>query len=160
VLELGKSGSHGTAKGTVPVLSGDAVVATLHASNWKEAATAQVGERSWAFHREGGRELTGRWTADPQDVVRLGAHQVSYWKGSWTMELDGTEVEVASTSWWKNTHRFSSGGRQLADSGTTGGWSPRPTLTPRSDLALDHAVFLLWFELVLTRRTAAAAAAV
>ena len=136
MLELGKSGSHGT----VPALPGDAVVATLHASNWKEAATAQVGERSWAFHRESGRELTGRWTADPEDVVRLRAH-------------------VASTSWWRSTHRSSSGGRQLADSGTSGGWSPQPTLTQVSDLLPDHAVFVLWFELVLTGRTAATAAA-
>ena len=60
MLELGKSGSHGLARGTLPVLSGDAVVATLHASNWKEAATAEVGERSWVFRRAGGRELTGR----------------------------------------------------------------------------------------------------
>jgi hypothetical protein len=76
VLELGKSGSHGTPRGTVPVLSKRAVVATLQASNRKEAATALVGERSWMFHRDGGRELTGRWTADPQDVVRLRAHQL------------------------------------------------------------------------------------
>ena len=59
MLELGKNGSHGTAKGTLPVLSDGAVVASLHASNWKESATAEVGERSWVFGRAG-RELTGR----------------------------------------------------------------------------------------------------
>jgi hypothetical protein len=104
VLELGKSGAHGTERGTVPVLSGDAVVATLRASNWKEAAAAQVGDRSWVFRR--------------------------------------------------------AGGRPLAESGTTGGCNPRPTLTPSAELSLDHAVFLLWFELLLGRRSAAAAAAV
>ena len=159
MLELGKSGSHGTAKGAVPVLSDGAVVATLHASNWKEAATAEVGERSWVFRRQGGRELTGRWAADPEDAVRLRARQVSYWKGSWAVELDGAPVEVVTASWWKGTHRFVAGGRPLAESGSTGGWSPRPTLTVQGDLPLDHAVFLLWFGLILARRSAAAAAA-
>jgi hypothetical protein len=159
VLELGKSGSQGTGKGTIPVLSDGAVVATLHASNWKEAATAEVGERSWVFRRQGSRELTGRWAADPEDAVRLRARQVSYWKGSWSVELDGAPVEVVTASWWKGTHRFVAGGRPLAESGSTGGWSPRPTLTVQGDLPLDHAVFLLWFGLILARRTAAAAAA-
>jgi hypothetical protein len=159
VLELGKSGSHGTGKGAVPVLSDGAVVATLHASNWKEAATAEVGDRSWVFRRQGGRELVGRWAADPEDAVRLRARQVSYWKGSWSVELDGAPVEVVSASWWKGTHRFVAVGRPLAESGSTGGWSPRPTLTVQGDLPLDHAVFLLWFGLILARRSAAAAAA-
>jgi hypothetical protein len=159
VLELGKSGSHGTESGTVPVLSGDAVVATLRASNWREAATARVAERSWVFRRDGNRELVGRWAAEPEDAVRLRAHQDSHWKGSWTVTLDGTAVEVETTSWWKNTHRFTAGGRPLAESGTTGRWNPRPTLTPSPELSLDHAVFLLWFELVLGRRAMAAAAA-
>ena len=159
MLELGKSGSNGTGKGTIPVLSNGVVVATLHASNWKEAATAEVGERSWVFHRRGGRELTGRWAADPEDAVRLRAHQVSYWKGSWTVQLDGTPVEVATASWWKGTHRYAVGGRPLAESGTTGGWAQRRTLTVHGNLPIDHAVFLLWFELVLGRRSAAAAAA-
>jgi hypothetical protein len=158
VLELGKSGSHGTGKGTIPVLSDGAVVATLHASNWKEAATAEVGERSWVFRRQGGRELVGRWAADPEDAVRLRAHQVSYWKGRWTLTLDGTAVEAATSSSWKGTHRYTAAGRPLAESGSAG-WSQRPTLTVPGDLPLDHAVFLLWFELVLGRRSAAAAAA-
>ena len=159
MLELGKSGSNGTERGTLPVLSGDAVVATLQASNWKEAATAQVGDRSWVFSRHGARELTGRWAADPADAVRLRAQQVSFWRGTWSVELDATAVEVATASRWKGTHRYTVGGRTLAESGTTGGWNPRPTLTPQADLPLDSAVFLLWFELVLSRRTAAAAAA-
>jgi len=160
VLELGKSGSHGTESGTLPVLSGDAVVATLRASNWREAATARVAERSWVFRRDGSRELVGRWAVDPEDAVRLRAHQDSYWKGGWSVTLDGAPVEVSTVSHWKGTHRYVAGGRPLAESGTTGGWNPRPTLTPAAELALDHAVFLLWFELLLSRRTAAIAAAV
>ncbi|MBB3675855.1 hypothetical protein [Modestobacter versicolor] len=158
MLELGKNGSHGTERGTLPVLSGDAVVATLRASSWKEAATADVQGRSWEFRRAGSRELTGRWSVDPEDAVRLRARQLSMWKGTWAVELDGLPVEVVSTSWWKHSHRYSAQGRLLADSGSTGGWSPRPTLTPAEGLLLDHAVFLLWFELVLSRRAAAAAA--
>ena len=160
MLELGKSGSHGTPRGTVPVLSAETVVATLQASNWREAARAEVRETSWVFRRDGGRALIGRWAADPEDAVRFRAHQDSYWKGGWSMTLDGLPVEVATASRWKGTHRFLADGRQVAESGTTGGWNPRPTLVPSSELSLDHAVFLLWFELLLGRRAAAVAAAV
>ena len=159
MLELGRSGSHGLPKGTVPVLEDDAVVATLRASNWKEAATADVAGREWVFRRVGSRELTARWALDPVDSARLRARQESFWKNTWTVDLDGTAVEVAALSWWKPARRYSTAGRPLAQSGTTGGWNPRPTLTPEPGVPLDHAVFLLWFELVLSRRTAAAAAA-
>jgi hypothetical protein len=159
VLELGKTGAHGTAKGTLPVLADGVVVATLQASNWKEAATAEVGGRSWVFGKRG-RELTGRWAAEPEDAVRLRARQTSYWSGTWSVELDGVPVEVTSASRWKGTHRFSSGGRQLAESGKTGTWDTKPTLTADPALPLDSQVFLLWFELVVGRRSAAAAAAV
>ena len=118
-----------------------------------------MGERSWVFGKVG-RELTGRWAVDPEDAVRLRARQTSYWNGTWTMELDGVAVTVTSASRWKGTHRYAVAGRQLAESGTTGSWSPRPTLTAAPDLSLDHAVFLLWVELVLGRRWAAAAGAV
>jgi hypothetical protein len=158
VLEWGKSGSHGTERGTVPVLADGAVVATLRASNWKEAATAQVGERSWVF-RKRGRDLTGREEVDLEDAARLRAHQVSFWKGRWAVELEGTTVEVSTASRWKGTHRYSVGGRQMAESGTTGGWAPRPTLTGRPELPVHDAVFLLWFETILRRRAAAAASA-
>nr|WP_211661042.1 hypothetical protein [Modestobacter muralis] len=158
-MKLGKRGSHGTPQGAVPVLDGGAVVATLHALNWKEVATAEVGARSWVFGKAG-RELTGRWAVDPEDAVRLRARQTSYWNGTWTAELDGVPVEVTSASRWKGTHRYRVDGRPLAESGTTGSWNPRPTLTTAPDLSLDHAVFLLWVELVLGRRWAAAAAAV
>jgi hypothetical protein len=159
VLELGRKGAHGTAKGTVPVLADGAVVATLHASNWKEAATAEVGSRSWVFSKQG-RELTARWAAEPEGAVRLRARQESFWRGTWSVELDGRPVEVTTASRWKGTHRYSSGGRQLAESGKTGTWDTKPTLTADPSLPLDSQVFLLWFELIVGRRFSAAAGAV
>ena len=47
----------------------------------------------------------------------------------------------------------------MAESGTTGGWSPRPTLTADDALPLDQQVFLLWLELVISRRNTAAVGA-
>jgi hypothetical protein len=158
VLELGRSGSHGLPKGTVPVLSGEAVVATLQASHWKEAATAQVGERSWDYRKRDG-ELIARWAEEPADAVRLRARKISFWRGEWAVDLAGLQLQMTSASRWKGTHRYSTAGRQVAESGTTGGWSPRPTLTATDELPLDHLVFLLWVEFVLRRRDAAAAAA-
>ena len=155
VLELGKAGSAGTEKGVLPVLRDGSVVATLRASNWKESATAVVGGRVWVLARSK-RELTGRWAVDPEDAVRLRARQTSFWKGTWAVELDGTPVEMQNVSRWKNAHRYLVGGRQVAESGSTGGWSPRLTLTADPALPLDHQVFLLWLELVLTRRNDAA----
>ena len=158
MLELGKSGSHGVEKGVVPVLDDDRVVATLRASKWREAATAEIGARSWVFSRVGNRELTGRWALDPDDTARVSARQESYWQNTWTARLDTLAVEVAAVSWWKAPRRYRAGDRLLAESGTTGGWAPRPTLTVQPGLPVDHAVFLLWFELVLSRRAASAAA--
>jgi len=160
VLELGKNGSHGVEKGVVPVLENGVVVATLRAPNWKEAATAEVQARSWVFRRASNRELTGRMAADPDDAVRLRARQESYLRDTWTVELEGLPVEVSTVSRWKGTHRYSAQGRPLAESGTTGGWSPQPTLTVQPGLSLDSAVFLLWIELVLSRRAMAVAATV
>jgi hypothetical protein len=157
VLELGKAGSEGVAKRVLPVLRDGVVVATLRAAGWKEAATAVVGDRTWLFGKQRG-ELSGRWEADPTGTARLRARQTSWWRGTWELDLEGTPVEVTAASRWKGTHRFTAGKRPLAESGHRG-WSARPTLTPVGELALDHAVFLLWFELVLGRRTAAAAAA-
>jgi hypothetical protein len=159
VLELGKRGTHGTERGAVPVLSGEAVVATLHASNWKEAATAQVAGRSWEFAKRAG-ELTGRWAEDPEHAVRLRARKASIWRGDWAVDLEGVQLQLSTASMWKGTHRYSAADRQVAESGTTGGWSPRPTLTATADLPLEHLVFLLWLELVLSRRNDAAAAAI
>jgi len=158
VLELGKAGAAGTGKGVLPVLRDGAVVATLHASNWREAATAVVGDREWVFSKHKG-ELRGRRAAEPEDTARLRARQTSMWKGTWTVDLEGTPVDVESLSYWKGTHRFVSRGRQVAESGSTGGWSPRPTLRAGQDLLLDHQVFLLWVELVISRRHTAAVSA-
>jgi hypothetical protein len=158
MLEVGKAGSGGLGKGVTPVLRDGVPVASLRASGWKEAATAVVGEREWTFTKHKG-ELTARRATEPDGAVRLRARQASWWKGTWTLDLEGTTVELQSTSWWKGTHRYLSGGREVAESGNTGGWSPRPTLTADPSLPLDHQVFLLWLELLITRRNNAAVAA-
>jgi hypothetical protein len=157
VLELGKAGSAGYPKGELPVLRDGAPVALLRASNWKESATAVVGDREWMFVKHKG-ELVGRWAAEPQDAVRLWARQKSFWKGTWTVELEGRPVEMENASMWKGTHRYTSAGRQVAESGATGGWSPRPTLRVDDALPRHQQVFLLWVELVIRRRNSAAAA--
>jgi hypothetical protein len=154
MLELGKAGSTGT-KGAAPVLRDGAVVATLRASNWKEAATALVGDREWVFAKQKGT-LTARLAVEPEDSARFRARQTSWWKGTWTVDLQGTPVEVEKVSVWKSAHRYTSLGREVAESGTTGGWSPRPTLTVDDALPLDQQVFLLWLEVVVSRRNQAA----
>jgi hypothetical protein len=158
VLELGRTGTAGAEKGAIPVFRDGSVVATLRASDWKESATAVVGDREWVFSKSKG-ELTGRWAAEPAEAARVSARQTSLWKGTWTADLEGTPVDVESASYWKGTHRFTSGGRQVAESGTTGGWSPRPTLSGADGLPLDHQVFLLWLLLVISRRNTAAVTA-
>lgn len=155
MLQLGKAGTSGVGKGVLPLLVDGAVVATLQASNWKEQATAVIGEREWLFTRRKG-ELTGRWAVDPEDAARLRARQTSFWKGTWAAELDGTAVEVETLSYWKGTHRYLAGGQEVARSDSTGGWSPRPTLEAAPHVPLEHQVFLLWLELVITRRNNAA----
>jgi hypothetical protein len=159
VLELGKPGSLGYPKGELPVLRDGSVMAVLRASNWKEAATAIVGERVWVFSKRKG-ELTARWDVEPQDTARLRAAHKSFWKSTWTVDLEGRPVEMQNASMWRSTHRYLSGGKQVAESGTTGRWSPRPTLTADDALPLHQQVFLLWVELVLSRRNAAAAGGV
>ncbi|MBB3082553.1 hypothetical protein [Geodermatophilus sabuli] len=158
MLVLGKAGSAGVGKGVLPVLRDDVVVATLRASTWKEAATAVVGDREWVLARRK-RELTGRWAADPEDTARLRARQTSFWKGAWEADLEGTPVQAEVVSRWKGGHRYRVGGRVVAETGTTGGWSPRPTLTAEESLPLDHQVFLLWLALVMGRRDQAATTA-
>jgi hypothetical protein len=158
VLELGKAGSAGVGKGVLPVLRDGAVVATLRASNWKEAATAVVGDREWVLAKRT-RELTGRWAADPEDAARLRARQTSFWKGTWEADLEGTPLVAEVVSRWKGGYRYLSAGRVVAETGTTGGWSPQPTLTADESLPLDHQVFLLWLALVMARRDQAAVTA-
>ena len=157
MLELGKSGSHGVPKGVVPVLTGTTVVATLRASNWKESATAVVGDRTWVFGRQR-RTLVARWEADPADTARLRAWQTSAWKGSWALDLDGVPVELVRTSWWRGTHRFVAAGRTVAQTVPAGNWSPRLRLEAEPEVSLAGQVFLLWFESVLSRRNTAIAA--
>jgi hypothetical protein len=155
VLALGKAGSAGTGQGVLPVLRVGAAVATLRASNWKEAATAVVGDREWVFAKQEG-ELTGRWAAEPEGAARLRARQASFWKGTWTADLEGRPVEVRGASMWKGTHRYVSEGRQIAGSGSTGGWSFRPTSDADDALPLHQQVFLLRLELVVGRRNTSA----
>jgi hypothetical protein len=159
VLELGKAGTLGYPRGELPVLRDGSVVAVLRASNWREAATAVVGERVWSFSKRKG-ELTGRWDVEPLDTARLRATQTSFWRSTWTLDLEGRPVEMRNASMWSGTHRFVSGGKQVAESGTTGRWSPRPTLTADGALPLHQQVFLLWLELVMSRRNAAVAGGV
>jgi hypothetical protein len=151
VLELGKAGSAGAGKRVLPVLRDGVVVATLRASNWKEAATAVVGDREWVLAKAK-KELTARWAADPEDAVRFRARQTSFWKGTWEADLEGTPVRAEVASRWKGGYRYLSGDREVARTGTTGGWSPRPKLTADGSLLLDQQVFLLWLALVMSRR--------
>ena len=154
MLVLGKAGSAGTEKGVSPVLRDDVVVATVRASRWKEAATAVVGNREWVLAKDG-RELVGRWPADPAGTARLRARQTSWWKSTWSVDLGGTQVRAQPASWWHGSRRYLAGDRVVAESGGTGGWWPRPTLRADDGLSLDEQVFLLWLELVIRGRDAA-----
>lgn len=151
MLELGKVGALGVGSGVRPVVADGAVVASLQASNWKDRATAVVGGQEWSFGKRAG-ELRGRWSVESEDSARLRARRASVWKGTWVADLEGTLVEVENLSRWTGAHRFVSGGLQVAHSGTTGGWVPRPTLTAAPGMPLHHQVFLLWLELVVRRR--------
>jgi hypothetical protein len=157
VLELGKPGTSGVDREEMPVLRDGALVGRLRAAPWREEATARVGERDWVFTRRG-RDLVGRWAAEPEDAARFSARPVSLWKGAWTADLEGTAVEIQPGSWLKGDRRYLVDGRELGRSGNTSRWVPRPTLTLEGELSLDAQVFLLWLELALRRRSAAAAA--
>ena len=157
MLELGKPGSAGCAKGELPVLRDGAVVAVLRASNWQEAATAVVGDREWVFAKNKG-ELTGRWASEPEGAVRLRARQANFWKGTWTLDLESRPLVSESVAFWTSDRRYLSGTTTVAESGSTGGWSPRPTLDADAALPLHQQVFLLWLELVISRRNTAVVA--
>lgn len=157
VLELGRAGGAGTGKGVRPVLRDGVVVATLRAAHWKEAATAVVDDREWVLAKDG-RELVGRWPVDPAGTARLRARQASRWRGTWDVDLEGRVLEAARASFWRSGLRYTDGGRQVAVGGSTGGWSPRPTLSADVPLPLHAQVFLLWVQFVVDRRTQAAAA--
>lgn len=158
MLVLAEAGTAGSEKGVSPVLRNDLVVAAVRTSNWKEAATAVVENREWLLAKAG-RELTGREVHDPEGTARLRARQTSYWRGTWEADLEGMPVHARPTTWWQTARRWSADGRVLAESGTTGGWSPRPTLRADDALPLHQQVFLLWLEFVLDRRMQSAAAA-
>ena len=158
MLELGRAGAAGHPRGELPVLRDGSRVAVLRASSWKESATAVIGDREWAFVKRQS-DLLGRWAAEPEDSVRLRARQTSFWKITWSIDLEGRLLERQSASRWKGTHRYLSNGQQVARSGATGGWSPRPTLDAVDALPLHQQVFLLWLELVISRRHAAAVTA-
>ena len=158
MLELGKAGSAGADRGVVPVLRDGSVVATFAASNWKERATARIDGGEWVYGKAG-RELVGRRTEDPEGTVRYRAHQMSIWKRHFGVDLEGTAVEARTSSWWRTTHRYLVGGRVVAESGSAGRLSQRPTLDGDGSLSLPQQVFLLWVEFVLRRRAAAASAA-
>jgi hypothetical protein len=154
VIELGKAGSTGV-KGAAPVLRDGETVATLRASNWKESATAVVDGHDWIFAKQG-RELFGRRADDPEGAARFAARQTSFWKGTWSMTLEGTPVEMRTVSHWKGTRSYLVGERQVAESGPRSGWSPRPSVQVDSALPMPQQVFLLWFELIVNRRNQAA----
>src|SRR3954454_9495143 len=133
MLEVGRSGSAGAAKGELPVLRDGAVVATLRASNWKEAATAVVGERRWVFAKHK-RELTGRWADEPEDAVRLRARPTSFWRTTWSLDVEATAVELRSASLCRGTPHSLSGFLGVAKSGWSVPWSPPPDFTAEDSL--------------------------
>jgi hypothetical protein len=158
VLELGRAGTAGTERGTLPVLDGGALVATLRTAKVREAATAVVGGEAWLFTRSR-RGLVGRRAGEPEDSARFRTTQTSWWKGVWEVDLDGVRLQMRNASAWRGTHRYSREGRTVAESGFTGRLLRLPTLTVQEPLPLAALVFLLWVELVLTRRSATGAAA-
>ena len=154
MLELGRAGTIGAERGVLPVLRGGSLVGTLRASAWREGATAEVGGRSLEFGRSR-RELTGRDAG--ADAPRFQARMTSLWTGTWELELDGTAVQMRTTSWWRGSRRYTAGDRILAESASTG-WLRRPTVTAAEDVPLETQVFLLWVELVIQRRDGGATA--
>ncbi|MCA0143849.1 hypothetical protein [Blastococcus sp. LR1] len=148
MLELGKAGSLGVDKHDVPVVRDGAVVATLHGKRSKQPGTATIGAQTWLLEQSS-KELTARLPGEPEHAARLRASRVSMWKGTWTAELEGTPVQVQTASHWTSTHRYLIGERVIAETGSTGGWAPRATLTAEPDLPLHHQVFLLWLESTL-----------
>jgi hypothetical protein len=153
VLELGRAGTAGAERGVLPVLRDGAPVGTLRASGWREQATATVEGDSLVFGRDG-RVLTGGPEGGP---VRFRARIASRWTGVWALELDGVQVQMRTTSWWRGTRRYTAGGRTVAESGPTG-LLRRPRLCAEEPLPLAAQVFLLWVELVVLRRAGGAAA--
>jgi hypothetical protein len=160
---LVRAGRRGAGPGVQPVVAGgegdkDATggdqVATLVPGRWRERATAHVDGVEWVFEKQG-RDLVGRWTADPEGTARLRAVRASFWTSRYDLDLEGRTVRVQGA----RTRTWSVGGQQVGTSGHVGWWAPVLTLTLPDDVPVPHVVFGLWLERVLTRRTQAAAAA-
>jgi hypothetical protein len=157
MLVIGKPGTAGVAKGVLPVLDGDVVVARWRLRSWRESGAVTIRDRDWEFGRRG-RELTGRPVDAPEDTVRFSARMTNFWRGEWSLDLDGTAVEGRTLSVWRGTRRYTGGGRVLAESGNSGRWLRRPTLEADPSLSLEAQVFLLWVEYVIRQRSGGAAA--
>jgi hypothetical protein len=156
MLRLQRAGTAGVGRGVLPVLDDGAVVATLDTAKVRDAARARIGGREWIFERRG-RQLTGRRAEDPEGTQRYVATPVSMWKGTWDVDLEGTRFRLRPASVWRGTHLYERVGRVAAESGFTGRWLRLPTLTVHEPLPLEAQVFLLWVELVLTRRSSTSA---
>lgn len=155
--QIGTPASSAAPKGVCPVLRDGAVVATMRASSWKEAASAEVGGRFWIFAKRK-NVLAGRWASEPEKAARVEARPTSRWKGSRAIWLEGTTLEAERTSAWASTGRYLSDGRKVAQSGTTGRWTTLPTPAADDSVALEPQGFLLWLEPVAGRRNAATTA--
>ena len=87
------------------------------------------------------------------------ARQGSFWKGTWTVDLEGRPVEMETASFWKGTHRYLVGGTAGRRERLDRRLVAPPHAGRRDALPLHQQVFLLWLELVISRRNTAAAAA-
>jgi hypothetical protein len=137
VLELAKVVAHGHTKDEAPGL--------------RDVA----GDPEWMVGRPTG-ELRGRSASEPEDAVRLGASQAAFWKGTWVVEVVRSPVAVAKVSTWKGAPRFPSGGRQVAESGSAGGWPARATVSTEGSVPQRRPGFLRRMEPVPRRRSNAA----
>ncbi len=104
-------------------------------------------------------ELLARLAAEPEGAARMRARQGVLLVGHLDAGPGGDRGRGAHRVALAGTHRYLVRDRVVAESGSTGGWSPRPTLTAERVLTLDQQVFLLWLELVISRRNTAAATA-
>ena len=159
MLELGKAGSAGAEKGVLPVLRDGSVVAMLRASNWKEAATAVVGDREWVFAKNKGeltgavgRRARGRRPAAGAAGVLLEGHLDGGPRGP--AGRDGERLDVAGHP--PVPQRGPAGRRERHDRRLVAPADARPATTR---CPLHQQVFLLWLELVLSRRNTAAVGA-
>ena len=150
MLELGRAGTHGAAERVRPVVSGGAVVATLTGSRWRERASAVVAGTPWEYEAAAAH-LHGRRPGDPTDAPRLRARERGWWGRRWTLDLEGTPLDMELVSRVRGTHRYLFEGLPLATGGSRGVVG-RATLTADDSVPLHQQVFLLWIEAVLRGR--------